>query len=276
MTKQELIENIKRKRSFLCVGLDTDLRKIPEHLMRTENPMLTFNRAIIDATAGSCVAYKPNVAFYESMGAFGVQVLEHTVAYIREQYPDQFIIIDGKRGDIGNTGMHYARSAYEYLKADALTVAPYMGQDSVKPFLEYKDKWVVLLALTSNQGASDFQLTKNEEGDFFFEQVLKTSSQWSDDEHMIYVVGATQAEYLQRVRNIVPNHFLLVPGIGAQGGDFDQLIEHGMTQECGLLVNSSRGILYADSSEHFASAAANEAENLRRKMETALIKQGII
>lgn len=276
MTRQELIENIKRKRSFLCVGLDTDLRKIPEHLMRTENPMLTFNRAIIDATAGSCVAYKPNVAFYESMGAFGVQVLEHTVAYIREQYPDQFIIIDGKRGDIGNTGMHYARSAYEYLKADALTVAPYMGQDSVKPFLEYKDKWVVLLALTSNQGASDFQLTKNEEGDFFFEQVLKTSSQWSDDEHMMYVVGATQAEYLQRVRNIVPNHFLLVPGIGAQGGDFDQLIEHGMTQECGLLVNSSRGILYADSSEHFASAAANEAENLRRKMETALIKQGII
>lgn len=276
MTKQELIENIKRKRSFLCVGLDTDLRKIPEHLMRTENPMLTFNRAIIDATAGSCVAYKPNVAFYESMGAFGVQVLEHTVAYIHEQYPDQFIIIDGKRGDIGNTGMHYARSAYEYLKADALTVAPYMGQDSVKPFLEYKDKWVVLLALTSNQGASDFQLTKNEEGDFFFEQVLKTSSQWSDDEHMMYVVGATQAEYLQRVRNIVPNHFLLVPGIGAQGGDFDQLIEHGMTQECGLLVNSSRGILYADSSEHFASAAANEAENLRRKMETALIKQGII
>lgn len=276
MTKQELIENIKRKRSFLCVGLDTDLRKIPEHLMRTENPMLTFNRAIIDATAGSCVAYKPNVAFYESMGAFGVQVLEHTVAYIREQYPDQFIIIDGKRGDIGNTGMHYARSSYEYLKSDALTVAPYMGQDSVKPFLEYKDKWVVLLALTSNQGASDFQLTKNEEGDFFFEQVLKTSSQWSDDEHMMYVVGATQAEYLQRVRNIVPNHFLLVPGIGAQGGDFDQLIEHGMTQECGLLVNSSRGILYADSSEHFASAAANEAENLRRKMETALIKQGII
>ena len=272
MTRQELIENIKRKRSFLCVGLDTDLRKIPEHLMRTENPMLTFNRAIIDATAGSCVAYKPNVAFYESMGAFGV----HTVAYIREQYPDQFIIIDGKRGDIGNTGMHYARSAYEYLKADALTVAPYMGQDSVKPFLEYKDKWVVLLALTSNQGASDFQLTKNEEGDFFFEQVLKTSSQWSDDEHMMYVVGATQAEHLQRVRNIVPNHFLLVPGIGAQGGDFDQLIEHGMTQECGLLVNSSRGILYADSSEHFASAAANEAENLRRKMETALIKQGII
>ena len=276
MTRQELIENVKRKRSFLCVGLDTDLRKIPEHLMRTENPMLTFNRAIIDATAGSCVAYKPNVAFYESMGAFGVQVLEHTVAYIREQYPDQFIIIDGKRGDIGNTGMHYARSAYEYLKADALTVAPYMGQDSVKPFLEYKDKWVVLLALTSNQGASDFQLTKNEEGDFFFEQVLKTSSQWSDDEHMMYVVGATQAEHLQRVRNIVPNHFLLVPGIGAQGGDFDQLIEHGMTQECGLLVNSSRGILYADSSEHFASAAANEAENLRRKMETALIKQGII
>lgn len=276
MTRQELIENIKRKRSFLCVGLDTDLRKIPEHLMRTENPMLTFNRAIIDATAGSCVAYKPNVAFYESMGAFGVQVLEHTVAYIREQYPDQFIIIDGKRGDIGNTGMHYARSAYEYLKADALTVAPYMGQDSVKPFLEYKDKWVVLLALTSNQGASDFQLTKNEEGDFFFEQVLKTSSQWSDGEHMMYVVGATQAEYLQRVRKIVPNHFLLVPGIGAQGGDFDQLIEHGMTQECGLLVNSSRGILYADSSEHFASAAANEAENLRRKMEMALIKQGII
>ncbi len=276
MTRQELIENIKRKRSFLCVGLDTDLRKIPEHLMRTENPMLTFNRAIIDATAGSCVAYKPNVAFYESMGAFGVQVLEHTVAYIREQYPDQFIIIDGKRGDIGNTGMHYARSSYEYLKADALTVSPYMGQDSVKPFLEYKDKWVVLLALTSNQGASDFQLTKNEEGDFFFEQVLKTSSQWSDDEHMMYVVGATQAEYLQRVRNIVPNHFLLVPGIGAQGGDFDQLIEHGMTQECGLLVNSSRGILYADSSEHFASAAANEAENLRRKMEMALIKQGII
>ena len=276
MTRQELIENIKRKRSFLCIGLDTDIRKIPEHLMREDNPMLTFNQAIIDATANSCVAYKPNVAFYESMGTFGVQVLEKTVAYIREKYPDQFIIIDGKRGDIGNTGMHYAKSTYEYLKADALTVAPYMGQDSVKPFLEYQDKWVILLALTSNAGASDFQLTKNESGEYFFEQVLKTCSQWSNDEHMMYVVGATQAEYLQRVRALVPNHFLLVPGIGAQGGDFDQLVENGLTDDCGLLVNSSRGIIYADSSEHFASSATNEAENLRRQMEQALIKKGII
>lgn len=276
MTKQELIENIKRKRSFLCVGLDTDVRKIPEHLLKEENPMLAFNKAIIDATADICVAYKPNVAFYESMGAFGIQVLDSTLSYIRENYPDQLVIADAKRGDIGNTGNLYARAFFEYFKADALTVAPYMGADSVKPFLEYSDKWVVLLALTSNKGATDFQLQMMEDGKYLFEKVLEESRSWSDPDHLMYVVGATQSEYLKRVRAIAPEYFLLVPGIGAQGGDFDQLVADAMTEECGLLVNSSRGIIYADSSEHFASSATNEAENLRRQMEAALISKGII
>lgn len=276
MTKQELFENIKRKRSFLCVGLDTDIRKIPSCLMSEDNPMLAFNQAIIDATAASCVAYKPNAAFYESMGAFGVQVLERTISYIHEKYPDQLIIVDGKRGDIGNTAAHYARCSYEYLKADAITVAPYMGEDSVKPFLEYQDRWVILLALTSNGSASDFEMLQDASGKMLFEHVLEQSKKWATEDQMMYVVGATQTEYLERVRVIVPDHFLLVPGIGAQGGDFDALVANGMNSCCGLLVNSSRGIIYADNSEHFATAASNEAEALRRKMEQALVKKQLL
>ncbi len=276
MTKQELIDNIKRKRSFLCIGLDTDVRKIPECLMQEENPILAFNQAIIDATAEYCVAYKPNVAFYESMGAFGIQALGSTISYIKEKYPDQLIIADAKRGDIGNTGTLYARAFFDYFKADAITLAPYMGVDSIKPFLEYTDKWVVLLALTSNAGSKDFQLQRMENGKYLFEKVLEESTSWGDDKQIMYVVGATQTEYLKCVRSIVPNHFLLVPGIGAQGGDFDQLVHGAMNNECGLLVNSSRGIIYADSSEHFASAAAHEAEVLKRQMEIALINKGII
>lgn len=276
MTRQELIDNIKCKRSFLCIGLDTDVRKIPECLMQEENPILAFNKAIIDVTAEYCVAYKPNVAFYESMGAFGIQALSSTISYIKEKYPDQFIIADAKRGDIGNTGTHYARAFFEYFKADAITLAPYMGVDSIKPFLEYSDKWAVLLALTSNPGANDFQLQKMEDGRYLFEKVLEESTTWGDEKQMMYVVGATQTEYLKAVRTIVPNHFLLVPGIGAQGGDFDQLVHDAMNDDCGLLVNSSRGIIYADSSEHFASSAAHEAETLKRKMEIALINKGII
>lgn len=276
MTRQELITQIKEKRSFLCVGLDTDIKKLPPHLMREENPMLSFNKAIIDATQTFCVAYKPNVAFYESMGAFGLNVLERTIAYIKEKYPEQLIIADAKRGDIGNTGAMYARSYFEYFKADAVTVAPYMGEDSVKPFLEYPEKWVVLLALTSNSGASDFQLQQDAEGKYLFERVIEKSQTWSDPDHLMYVVGATQTEYLSRVRALAPNHFLLVPGIGAQGGDFDNLVAEGMTDECGLLVNSSRGIIYADSGERFATAAREAAEALRLQMEQALLKKGIL
>ena len=266
MTKQELFENIKKKQSFLCVGLDTDLKKIPEHLLDEEDPIYAFNKAIIDATAPYCVAYKPNTAFYESIGIKGIWALEKTIEYIRTKYPDQFIILDAKRGDIGNTSEMYAKSAFEHLKATAITVAPYMGEDSVSPFLNYPKKWVILLALTSNKGSQDFQLLEDSKGERLFEKVLKKSQQWGTDEQLMYVVGATQGSMFADIRKHAPNHFLLVPGVGAQGGSLEEVVKYGMNKECGLLVNSSRAIIYADKSESFASAATKEAKNIQSEM----------
>ena len=278
MTKQELFENIKRKKSFLCVGLDTDINKIPEHLFdESEDTFFEFNRAIIDATADLCVAYKPNLAFYESLGLEGWEVLERTVDYIRENYPDQFIIADAKRGDIGNTSAMYARTFFGNMDFDSVTVAPYMGEDSVTPFLTYEGKWVTLLALTSNKGAFDFQLMKEKaSGDLFYEKVLKTSLNWGTDENMMYVIGATKAEMLTDVRAIVPDHFLLVPGIGAQGGSLEEVAKYGLNSTCGLLVNSSRQIIYASSDKDFAQAARDEAQNVQTEMENILTNAGLI
>ena len=256
MTKEELFENIRRKKSFLCIGLDTDVRKIPQFLLSEDDPIFAFNKRIIDATAHLCVAYKPNLAFYESMGSFGILAFEKTIEYLRQQYPDQFIIADAKRGDIGNTSDMYARSFFEHLKVDALTVAPYMGSDSVLPFLKYTHHWVILLALTSNEGAEDFQLTKTEDGDALFELVLKKSLAWGGSDQLMYVVGATKASMLERVRAIVPDSFLLVPGVGSQNGSLEEVALHGLNSQCGLLVNASRIIIYAENTEAFASGAA--------------------
>ncbi|MBR5695113.1 MAG: orotidine-5'-phosphate decarboxylase [Paludibacteraceae bacterium] len=270
MTREELFENIMRKRSFLCVGLDTDVNKIPEFLFDREgdlDPIFEFNKSIIDATAEYCVAYKPNLAFYESLGLQGWDVLERTIDYIREKYPDQFLIADAKRGDIGNTSAMYARTFFGALDFDSVTVAPYMGEDSVSPFLTYENKWVTLLALTSNKGAFDFQFTEDKEtGDRLFEKVLKTSLKWGNEDNMMYVVGATKAEMLADIRKIIPNHFLLVPGIGAQGGSLADVVKHGMNKQCGLLVNSSRAILYASNGEDYAQAAAAEAKKVQQQM----------
>ena len=270
MTREELFENIMRKRSFLCVGLDTDVNKIPEFLFDREgdlDPIFEFNKSIIDATAEYCVAYKPNLAFYESLGLQGWDVLERTVDYIREKYPDQFLIADAKRGDIGNTSTMYARTFFGALDFDSVTVAPYMGEDSVSPFLTYENKWVTLLALTSNKGAFDLQFMEDKEtGDRLFEKVLKTSLKWGNEDNMMYVVGATKAEMLADIRKIIPNHFLLVPGIGAQGGSLADVVKHGMNKQCGLLVNSSRAILYASNGEDYAQAAAAEAKKVQQQM----------
>ena len=266
MNKQQLIDNIRRKQSFLCVGLDTDIKKIPDHLLDSHEPIFAFNRAIIDATADLCVAYKPNLAFYESLGVKGWQALEKTVRYIREQYPDQLVIADAKRGDIGNTSDMYARALFEDLRADAVTVAPYMGEDSVTPFLGYEDKWVVLLALTSNKGSHDFQLTEDRDGERLFEKVLRRSQQWAGDDRMMYVVGATQGRMFEDIRRIAPNHFLLVPGVGAQGGSLEEVCRYGMTKECGLIVNSSRAIIYAAHDHAFADAARQAARQVQQQM----------
>ena len=272
MTREQLFENIRRKQSFLCVGLDTDVNKIPEHLFdESEDPIFEFNKAIIDATADLCVAYKPNLAFYESLGLEGWDVLERTVEYIRAHYPDQFIIADAKRGDIGNTSAMYARAFFNNMDFDAVTVAPYMGEDSVKPFLTYDGKWVILLALTSNKGAFDFQFTEaKESGERLFESVLRTSSQWGNADNMMYVVGATKADMLADVRRLVPDHFLLVPGIGAQGGSLQEVARHGMNAQCGLLVNSSRQIIYASSEADFADKARAEAQRVQAEMKELL------
>lgn len=275
MTKEELIENIKRKKSFLCVGLDTDINKLPSVLEDEEDPIYAFNTAIIDATAKYCVAYKPNAAFYESQGVKGIIALEKTIEYIRTKYPDQFIILDAKRGDIGNTSEMYAASAFEHMKATAITVAPYMGEDSVKPFLKYPKKWVILLALTSNKGSADFQLIEDKDGERLFEKVLKKSQEWGTDEQLMYVVGATQGEMFAEIRKYVPNHFLLVPGVGAQGGSLADVVKYGMNAQCGLLVNASRSIIYANNSGDFAFAAADEAKKLQQEMEQYLLKSGI-
>lgn len=272
MNRQELVENIQRKKSFLCVGLDTDITKIPEVLFDScDDPMFVFNKRIIDATADLCVAYKPNLAFYESLGLEGWDVLERTIDYIRTNYPDQFIIADAKRGDIGNTSAMYARTFFGTMDFDAVTVAPYMGEDSVTPFLTYENKWVILLALTSNKGAFDFQFLQDKEtNERLFEKVLHTSTQWGNTDNMMYVVGATKAEMLQDIRAIIPNHFLLVPGVGAQGGSLQEVAKYGMNAECGLLVNSSRQILYASSGEDFAEAARLETLAVQQEMEQLL------
>ncbi len=276
MDKQTLFDNIKRKKSFLCVGLDTDIKKIPEHLLNEEDPIFAFNKAIIDATADLCVAYKPNLAFYESLGLTGWIAFEKTVKYIRENYPDQFIIADAKRGDIGNTSEMYARSFFQHLDLDAVTVAPYMGEDSVKPFLTYPGKWVIVLGLTSNKGSQDFQFTADASGERLFEKVMRVSQNWADENTMMYVVGATQGKLFTDVRKVVPNHFLLVPGVGAQGGSLEEVAEYGMNNECGLLVNSSRQIIYADKSEQFAEAARKEARSVQEKMEAILKEKSLI
>ncbi|HRX10095.1 MAG TPA: orotidine-5'-phosphate decarboxylase [Draconibacterium sp.] len=277
MNQQQLFEQIQKKRSFLCVGLDTDILKIPKHLLNTTDPLFSFNKEIIDATAEFSVAYKPNLAFYESLGSKGWESLEKTVHYVRENYPGLFLIADAKRGDIGNTSNLYARAFFEHMDFDAVTVAPYMGEDSVKPFLTYPDKWIILLALTSNKGAFDFQFLKNEEsGDLLFESVLKTSQNWGSEDNMMYVVGATKAEKLKEIREIVPNHFLLVPGVGAQGGSLQEVAKFGINSKCGLLVNSSRAIIYASNGEDFAVKAAEAAKEVQTEMETLLKEAGLI
>ena len=275
MTRKELIASIQRKRSFLCVGLDTDLKKVPVHLLQEEDPVFAFNKAIIDATAPYCVAYKPNLAFYESMGVKGWIAFERTVAYLRENYPDQFIIADAKRGDIGNTSAMYARTFFEEMDLDAVTVAPYMGEDSVTPFLGYEGKWVILLALTSNKGSHDFQLTEDAQGEKLFEKVLRKSQEWAGNDQMMYVVGATQGKAFEDIRRIAPNHFLLVPGIGAQGGSLEEVCKYGMTSECGLIVNSSRAIIYADATERFAQVAGEKAREVQAQMAQELDRYGI-
>ena len=289
MERKELIKQIRDKRTFLCVGLDPDIKKIPQCVIDEckadledgeeyddSLALMLFNQYIIDATAPYCVAYKPNLAFYESLGANGLVAYEETVSYIRDNYPNHFIIADAKRGDIGNTSAMYARSFFEgSSQVDALTVAPYMGEDSVTPFLGYKDKWVILLALTSNKGSHDFQLMQDADGERLFEKVLKTSQQWGTKDNMMYVVGATQGKMFEDIRKIVPDHFLLVPGVGAQGGSLEEVCLYGMNADCGLLVNSSRGIIFASNGTDFADVAAQKARELQEQMDAELQKKGI-
>ncbi len=270
MTREELIKQIRTKQSFLCVGLDTDIKKIPQHLLQADDPIFEFNKAIIDATAPYSVAYKPNLAFYESLGVKGLLAFERTVAYLNENYPEQFIIADAKRGDIGNTSQMYARTFFETYNLDALTVAPYMGEDSVTPFLAYEGKWVILLALTSNKGSHDFQLMEDAQGTRLFEHVLTKSQTWGNADNMMYVVGATQGEAFKDIRRHAPNHFLLVPGIGAQGGSLHDVCQYGMNKDCGLLVNSSRGIIYASNGVDFAQVAAEKAREVQEEMSREL------
>jgi orotidine-5'-phosphate decarboxylase len=271
MTRRELIEQIRKKRSFLCVGLDTDLSKIPSHLLETEDPIFEFNKAIIDATSDFAVAYKPNIAFYECYGPKGWESLKKTIDYIPS---DCFIIADAKRGDIGNTSTYYARTFFEYLNCDSVTVAPYMGEDSVTPFLGFSDKWVILLALTSNKGALDFQMIKDEGGEELFKKVLRKSTEWGTPENLMFVVGATRAEGIGEVRKLVPDHFFLMPGVGAQGGSLEDVVNYGWNSDCGLLVNSSRGIIYASGGEDFAERAREESKKLQTEMAALLDQKG--
>ncbi len=275
MTRKELVHQITSKRTFLCVGLDTDIKKIPKHLLTEASPLFVFNKAIIDATAPYCVAFKPNLAFYESLGVSGMAAFERTVRYIRKYYPSHFIIADAKRGDIGNTSAMYARTFFEEYHIDSLTVAPYMGEDSVSPFLNYDGKWVILLALTSNRGSDDFQLMEGKDGEKLFERVLRISQQWAGPDKMMYVVGATQGEKFSEIRRLAPEHFLLVPGVGAQGGSLHEVCRYGMIADCGLLVNSSRGIIYASTGEDFAEAADAAAKALQEEMAAELTAFGI-
>jgi len=266
MDYKELVKQIRTKKSFLCVGLDTDLQKIPGHLQNKPNALFEFNKAIVDATAQYCVAYKPNLAFYEAHGLQGWESLAKTVEYIRHHHPNMFLIADAKRGDIGNTATMYARAFFETMDFDAITVAPYMGFDSVKPFIGFKNKWVIVLGLTSNAGAADFQYIPDNNGTPLFMNVIEKSVHWGNQENMMYVVGATKAENLDQIRDAVPNHFLLVPGIGAQGGSLEEVVKYGMTCDINLLVNASRSIIYASDGNDFASAAEKSAHSLQQQM----------
>jgi len=276
MNKQQLFNLIKQKKSFLCVGLDTDILKIPKHLLKFEDPIFEFNKQIIDATLPFTIAYKPNLAFYECYGAKGIISYEKTISYLNNLPEKVFIIADAKRGDIGNTSAQYAKSFFEpddkNITVDAVTVAPYMGEDSVKPFLNFDNKWVILLALTSNLGSKDFQLQKLESGQYLYEKVLSTAIEWASDENMMFVVGATNADFLIKIREIAKNYFLLVPGVGAQGGSLQEVAKNGMNKSCGLLVNSSRNIIYASNDDNFALNAQNEAKKIQLEMEQLLEK----
>lgn len=269
MNRIDLFKKIQDKKSFLCVGLDTDLSKIPSHILKTSDPVFEFNKQIIDQTAEFAVAYKPNIAFYEALGPKGWESLQKTVEYIPK---DIFTIADAKRGDIGNTSSLYAKAFFETMDFDSITVAPYMGVDSVKPFLEFENKWVILLALTSNEGSADFQLIPSQSGKPLFQEVLEKSSKWGNPDNMMYVVGATRGEKIAEVRKVVPDHFFLVPGVGAQGGSLEDVAKFGMNSHCGLLVNSSRGIIYAGKDKDFAKVAGNEAKKLQQEMKTLLTK----
>jgi len=271
MTTEKLIQEIRKKQSFLCIGLDVDLNKIPKHLLKEEDPIFEFNKAIIDATHHLCVAYKPNTAFYEAYGIKGWKSLEKTINYLNEKHPEIFTIADAKRGDIGNTSSMYAKAFFEDLSFDSVTVAPYMGKDSVEPFLAFENKHTILLALTSNEGAFDFQ-TKTVEGEELYKTVLKTSKTWKNSENLMYVVGATKAEFLQDIRKIIPDSFLLVPGVGAQGGSLEDVCKYGMNKNIGILINSSRGIIYASDKEDFALVAAQKAKELQQDMKAIMLK----
>lgn len=280
MNRQELVAAIKQKQSFLCVGLDVDLNKIPSHFLELKDPIFEFNKKIIDATLPYTVAYKPNLAFYEAYGVKGLQSFERTVAYLNRLKEKVFVIADAKRGDIGNTSAQYAKSFFTpkhpMHSVDAVTVAPYMGEDSITPFLGFDDKWVILLALTSNKGAADFQFEQLQNGERLFERVLNISSKWGTDKQMMYVVGATQAKMLADIRKIIPTHFLLVPGVGAQGGSLQEVAEFGINRDCGLLINASRSILYASNQDDFAAKAQQEARNMQQEMQKLLLKYNVI
>ncbi len=276
MNAEEIFRNIRKKKSFLCVGLDTDYQKIPRILLDREYPIFEFNKKIIDATEDLAVAFKLNLAFYETMGAAGYMSLEMTVNYIRNQFPELFIIADGKRGDIGNTSRMYANAYLKTLDCDAITLAPYMGEDSILPFLEMEGKWAVILALTSNEGSADFQRLELADGGRLYEQVIKTTAKWGSVNNLMYVVGATRADSLGEIRKIIPEHFLLVPGVGSQGGNLSEVAEYGMNDRCGLLVNASRSILYADVTNRFVKAAREEATRIQKEMEGLLVKKGLL
>tara|TARA_B110001452_G_scaffold71020_1_gene57304 strand:- start:327 stop:1160 length:834 start_codon:yes stop_codon:yes gene_type:complete len=277
MKKKDLLIQIKIKRSFLCIGLDTDIQKIPKFLLKSEDPIFEFNKKIIDATNSYCVAYKPNIAFYESLGINGWKALEKTINYINSSYPEIFTIADAKRGDIGNTSSMYAKAYFETLNFDSITINPYMGKDSVEPFLKYKNKHTILLALTSNVGAFDFQ-TKNivDNSNKLYEEVIKTSTSWENSNQLMYVVGATKASYLKEIRNIVPNSFLLIPGVGAQGGDLKEVCDNGLNNEVGLLINSSRSIIYASNDTNFDIDAAKNAQEIQSQMGDILSYKGLV
>ncbi len=277
MNSDQLFEQIRKKKSFLCIGLDTDLSKIPQHILACEDPIFEFNKAIIDATAEYVVAVKPNLAFYEVHGAAGWNSLAKTLKYIRKKYPELFLIADAKRGDITSTAKMYARTFFQTLDCDSITISPYMGKDSVSPFIDYNNKWAILLALTSNESYSDFQMIESKEsGKRLFEEVIEKSSKWGTPDNIMYVVGATRAELFIDIRKVAPEHFLLVPGVGEQGGSLKDVAKYGLNSKCGLLVNSSRGIIYADNSERFADVAGQKAMQLQKEMEEILTSSGLL